>query len=167
MANIDIGNILKSVEDQSKALAEKLFKQYTHQALSDVRDFLEKSKEALKSWVEDLVRGVLEFLELKDGCKFVDLSRLFVYYNERAIEGTVKQDSGAFLRDGIKSLAKQGVCPEQEWPYRIRDFTKKPAAKCYSDAKKHQITSYHRISTIEETRTCLADGYPFVFGFTV
>src|SRR5437879_5900028 len=67
--------------------------------------------------------GALEFLELKDGVEFVDLSRLFVYYNERAIEGTVKQDSGAFLRDGIKSLAKQGVCPEQEWPYRVRDFT--------------------------------------------
>src|SRR5205807_2007395 len=57
--------------------------------------------------------GALEFLEIKDGCKFVDLSRLFVYYNERVIEGTANQDSGAFLRDGIKSLAKQGVCPEK------------------------------------------------------
>src|SRR5438132_13725034 len=111
--------------------------------------------------------GAHEFLELKYDARYVDLSRLFVYYNERAIEGTVKQDSGAFLRDGIKSLAKQGVCPENEWPYRVRDFTKKPAAKCYSDAKKHQITSYHRISTIDEMRTCLADGFPFVFGFTV
>src|SRR3954454_515936 len=51
--------------------------------------------------------AALEFLEIKDGCRFIDLSRLFVYYNERAIEGTIKQDSGAFLRDGIKSLAKQ------------------------------------------------------------
>jgi len=60
MANIDIGSIFKSVEDQSKALAEKLFKQYTHQALIDVRDFLEKSKDALKRWVEDLVRGDID-----------------------------------------------------------------------------------------------------------
>ena len=60
MANIDIGSIFKSVEDQSKALAEKLFKQYTHQALSDVRDFLEKSKDALRRWVEDLDRGDLD-----------------------------------------------------------------------------------------------------------
>jgi len=85
--------------------------------------------------------GALEFLELKDGVEFVDLSRLFVYYNERVIEGTVKQDSGAFLRDGIKSLAKQGVCPEQEWPYRVKDFTKKPTTKCYSDAKTHAFES--------------------------
>jgi C1A family cysteine protease len=111
--------------------------------------------------------GALEFLEIKDDAKFVDLSRLFVYYNERAIEGTVNQDSGAFLRDGIKSLAKQGVCPEKEWPYHINYFTKKPNRKCYTDAKKHQITSYHRISTVDEMRTCLAERYPFVFGFTV
>ena len=111
--------------------------------------------------------GALEFLEIKDGCKFVDLSRLFVYYNERTIEGTTNQDSGAFLRDGIKSLAKQGVCPEAEWPYNVKQFAKKPVSKCYSDAKKHQITSYHRISSLDDMRTCLADGFPFVFGFTV
>src|SRR5437016_9116004 len=60
MANIDFGSILKLVENQSKALAEKLFKQYTHQAVSDVRDFLEKSKDALKRWVEDLDRGDID-----------------------------------------------------------------------------------------------------------
>src|SRR5713101_5665691 len=111
--------------------------------------------------------GALEFLEIKDGCPFANLSRLFVYYNERAIEGTTKQDSGAFLRDGIKSLAKQGVCPEKEWPYRVSDLTKKPAAKCYTVTLKHPITYYHLISTSDEMRTCRADGFPFVFGFTV
>src|SRR5438309_3637623 len=121
----------------------------------------------LGSCTANALVGALEFLEIKDGAKFVDLSRLFVYYNERAIEGTVNQDSGAFLRDGIKSLAKQGVCPEPEWPYRVPDFTKKPNKKCYSDAEKHQITSYHRITSVDEMRDCLADGFPFVFGFTV
>ncbi len=58
MANID--TILKSVEDQSKALAEKLFKQYSHQAVSDVRDFLQKSAGNLKRWVEELARGDLD-----------------------------------------------------------------------------------------------------------
>ena len=58
MANID--TILKSVEDQSKALAEKLFKQYTHQAVSDVRDFLQKSAVNLKRWVEELARDDLD-----------------------------------------------------------------------------------------------------------
>ena len=122
---------------------------------------------ALGSCTANALVGALEFLEIKDGSTFVDLSRLFVYYNERAIEGTVNEDSGAFLRDGIKSLAKQGVCPEADWPYRIKDFTKKPNTKCYAEATEHQITSYHRINTVEEMRACLAEGYAFVFGFTV
>src|SRR5207248_427544 len=94
-------------------------------------------------------------------------SRLFVYYNERMIEGTVNQDSGAFIRDGIKSLAKLGVCTEAEWPYKISRFTKKPTPACYRSAKKHRILSYHRISTVDEMRSCLAEGFPCVFGFTV
>ncbi len=121
----------------------------------------------LGSCTANALIGAVEFLEIKDRVSFVDLSRLFVYYNERVIEGTVKEDSGAFLRDGIKSLAKQGVCPEAEWPYKISDFATKPAAKCYKDAAKHQITSYHRIINVDEMRTCLAEGFPFVFGFTV
>jgi C1A family cysteine protease len=121
----------------------------------------------LGSCTANALVGALEFLEINDGARFVDLSRLFVYYNERLIEGTVNQDSGAFLRDGIKSLAKQGVCPEEQWPYKIAAFTRKPSPACYATAKKHRITSYHRIVTVEEMRTCLADGRPFVFGFTV
>ena len=60
MANIDVGSILKLVENQSKALAEKLFRQYTHQAVSDVRDFLQKSTLNLKRWVEELARGEMD-----------------------------------------------------------------------------------------------------------
>jgi C1A family cysteine protease len=121
----------------------------------------------LGSCTANALVGALEFLEKKDGAKFVDLSRLFVYYNERSIEGTVDQDSGALIRDGIKSLAKQGVCPELNWPYKIAAFKKKPLAACYTKAKAHKITSYHRINDMNEMRTCLAEGYPFVFGFTV
>src|SRR5260370_31612564 len=75
----------------------------------------------LGSCTANALVGALEFLELKDSAKFVDLSRLFVYYNERAIEGTVKQDSGAFIPAGIKCLAKQGGCPENEWPYKVKE----------------------------------------------
>ena len=122
---------------------------------------------AIGSCTANALVGAVEFLEIKDGAQFIDLSRLFVYYNERAIEGTVNQDSGAFIRDGIKSLAKLGVCPEKLWPYYVAAFTTKPGANCYAAAKDHQITSYYRIGRLDEMRTCLADGFPFVFGFTV
>ncbi len=121
----------------------------------------------LGSCTANALVGALEFLERKDKVTFVDLSRLFIYFNERVIEHSVKSDSGAMLRDGMKALAKQGVCTEKKWPYVISKFMVKPNRACYKEASQHEITSYHRLVTLDEMRTCLAEGFPFVFGFTV
>ena len=121
----------------------------------------------LGSCTAHALTGAVEFLEQKDGLSIVQMSRLFLYYNERAIENTIPLDNGAMIRDGIKSLVKQGVCTEDKWPYMIDNFQSKPTEKCYSDALDHQVTSYQRIDTLDEMRMCLADGFPFVFGFTV
>src|SRR5215470_2102915 len=95
-------------------------------------------------------------------------SRLFIYYNERVMEGTVSSDSGAMIRDGIKSIANQGACPEKLWSYQINKFTKKPSAACYKEALKHQALSYSRVTqNLAQMKGCLASGFPFVFGFTV
>ena len=121
----------------------------------------------LGSCTGNALAGAIEFLERKDGVTFIDASRLFIYYNERTMEGTVKSDAGAMIRDGIKTLKNQGVCSEKLWPYIISKFTVKPSAACYKEALKREITSYHRILTLDEMRACLAEGFPFVFGFTV
>jgi C1A family cysteine protease len=121
----------------------------------------------LGSCTGNALAGAIEFLERKDHAVFVDASRLFIYYNERALEGTIKSDSGAMIRDGIKTLKNQGVCSETLWPYIVTKFAIKPSAACYKEALNCQITSYHRILTLDEMRACLADGFPFVFGFTV
>jgi C1A family cysteine protease len=96
-------------------------------------------------------------------------SRLFIYYNERLLEHTVKQDSGAMIRDGIKVLATSGVCSETSWPYIITKFKSKPKKKCYTEASQNLIKQYLRIdnSKITDLKTCLSLGYGFVFGFTV
>ena len=67
----------------------------------------------LGSCTGNAIVGALEFLEMKDKVPYMELSRLFVYYNERVIEHTVASDSGAMIRDGVKSLTKQGVCSEK------------------------------------------------------
>ncbi|HEY6807812.1 MAG TPA: C1 family peptidase [Gemmatimonadales bacterium] len=121
----------------------------------------------LGSCTGNALAGALEYLEKKDGLPFVNLSRLFIYYNERVIEHTTKSDAGAMIRDGIKTLVKQGVCAEPKWPYRPASFAKRPAAACYKEALTHQVTSYQRITALSEMRACLASGFPFVFGFTV
>ena len=122
---------------------------------------------ALGSCTANALAGNLEFLDEKTNPGWADVSRLFIYYNERLLERTVSSDSGAMLRDGIKTLKKYGVCSEKIWLYNVSRFTVKPSPLCYAEARKHRIESYYRLNSHAERLVCLADGYPFVFGFTV
>jgi C1A family cysteine protease len=122
----------------------------------------------LGSCTANAIAGAIEFDRMKQSIGDFVPSRLFIYYNERAIEGTVSIDSGAMIRDGIKSVASDGVCPEPEWPYDITNFTRRPTAQCYADAKLDRAVSYQSIiQDLNQMKGCLASGYPFVFGFTV
>lgn len=96
-------------------------------------------------------------------------SRLFIYYNERLIEGTVNSDAGAEIRDGIKSLIQYGVCAESLWGYNIAKFKNKPNTTCYKRALPARISQYLSLDNTqpEQLKACLAGGLPFVLGFTV
>lgn len=121
----------------------------------------------LGSCTANAIAAALEFDMIKQKEKDVMPSRLFIYYNERVMEGSVDQDAGAEIRDGIKSVASQGDCPEKRWPYNIKKFAKKPGKECYKEALRHKAVEYYRIETDVDMKTCLAAGYPFVFGFSV
>ena len=95
-------------------------------------------------------------------------SRLFIYYNERSMEGTVASDAGAEIRDGVKSVASQGVCSAAMWPYTISKFAIKPPQVCYAAALNRKVVSYFRVNqTLAELKSCLASGFPIVFGISV
>ncbi|MDQ0259443.1 C1 family peptidase [Sinomonas atrocyanea] len=123
----------------------------------------------LGSCTANAIAAALEFDADKEGIAgYTTPSRLFIYYNERAAEHTVASDAGAQIRDGIKSVAAQGACPETEWPYDIGQFAAKPGEQCYIDAKQHRAIAYQRVArSIAQMQGCLAAGYPFVYGFTV
>jgi C1A family cysteine protease len=122
----------------------------------------------LGSCTANAIAGALEFDTLRQGQDSVMPSRLFIYWNERYIENTTASDSGAQIRDGIKSVAQWGDCPETEWPYDVSQFAVQPTPACYADAKKHLALVYEAVDQdLDHMRGCLAAGFPFVFGFTV
>jgi C1A family cysteine protease len=122
----------------------------------------------LGSCTANAIGGAIQFDRRKQNLADFVPSRLFIYYNERVMEHSVNADSGAQIRDGIKSVGALGDCPETEWPYAIAKFKTKPPAACYADALKYKAVSYQRVTqTLGELKGCLASGYPFVFGFTV
>jgi C1A family cysteine protease len=108
-------------------------------------------------------------------------SRMFLYYNERQMEGTVANDSGAYLRDGMKTLQTNGVCPDTDWPYDPTpapyeggpfpvgsEPATQPPQKAYDDAANYTITSYQSLQqTLAQLQGALVSGFPFVFGFSV
>jgi C1A family cysteine protease len=95
-------------------------------------------------------------------------SRLFIYYNERNIEGHVSEDSGAEIHDGIQVIHSLGVCSEIDWPYDINKFKDKPAPNCYDTALTHKTIDYRAISqNLDQLKAALIEGYPVVFGFNV
>ena len=122
----------------------------------------------LGSCTANAIAAAIEFERMRQKLQDFMPSRLFIYYNERVMEGTVDSDSGAQIRDGIKSVATIGDCPEAEWPYDISKFADKPPTSCYNDAAKVKAVSYSSVlQSLNQLKGCLAAGFPFVFGFTV
>jgi C1A family cysteine protease len=94
-------------------------------------------------------------------------SQLWLYYKERVLEHTTRQDAGAMIRDGIKVLAKTGLPPEAAWPYQPAKFAKRPSAAANKAAKQELIGEYRRLNGVNDYLDCLASGSPFVVGISV
>ena len=96
--------------------------------------------------------------------RFTSPSRLFMYYNARALTGTQRTDSGTTLRTAIKAATRDGVCPERQWPFLTDKITTQPLRGCYRDAVIPPIR-YRRIEQrLDHLRAALAQGHAFVFG---
>lgn len=95
-------------------------------------------------------------------------SRLFLYYNARAMRGWELEDSGAIIRDAFKSLNKEGVCTESLWKYDIRKFAKKPPKSAYKNGLTHTTVRYAAVpQTIDALKRTLISGACVSFGFDV
>lgn len=123
--------------------------------------------------------GMLEFLELQDfrakismqpeefaGVGLQHPSRLFIYYNERIIEGTPDQDSGASIADSVRSVVQYGFCNENLWAYNLGRLLEKPNEPAYQQALRHRCSNYRSLQ-LTDLQPCLAGGNPFIMGIPV
>jgi len=115
------------------------------------------------------IAAAIQYDQIKNKNKWqFEPSRLFIYYQERVIEGTVDSDSGAMIRDGVKACATIGACADFRWPYDVTKFTEKPSNWAYWSAGVHKITNYASVGqNLNSLKSALLAGFPVVFGFTV
>lgn len=114
--------------------------------------------------------GAVWFDMLKQKLQAFAPSRLFIYFNERLAQGDTQDDTGSSLTECVDVLAKYGVCPETEWPYDITKFAVQPPNQCYMDGLKDRAIQYSKVANEiipSVMKLCLAQGDPFIFGFTV
>lgn len=122
----------------------------------------------LGSCTANAIAAAIEFDRMKQNLPDFVPSRLFIYYNERSLEHTTNSDSGASLRDGMKTVAKQGSPPETDWPYVTSKFAIKPSKQAYADALKDLVSAYHAVpQSFIGIKSALVSGLPVVLGISV
>jgi C1A family cysteine protease len=125
----------------------------------------------LGSCTANAVAGIVEYAHRKQHIEDYIPSRLFIYWWERFLEGGLnqtRQDTGAFLRDGLKTINQKGCPHEALWPYIISRFTQKPPLAVEADGARHRVTQYMAVNqTQNDLFTALANNMPVAFGFEV
>lgn len=100
--------------------------------------------------------------------KFMQLSRLFVYYHTRLLEESLNIDDGVeFIRNSIIATKKYGICSEELWPYDAKKFKEMPTANCYFDAASRRIDEYQILFSFQDMFEVLNDNKPIVIGIKI
>lgn len=95
------------------------------------------------------------------------LSKLFVYYNGRLLDGLIGQDIGSTIRNSLKGAAHFGICSEELWPYNYANIDTKPTPLCYRDGSYRVIPKYERIYELHDILSAINNNYSVVVGLHV
>ena len=122
------------------------------------------------SCVANAVAGAYEYLVKRhlDEDEAYDVSRLFIYYNARAIEGGDIEDQGSIIANAIEGLKQHGACSEETWPFDAGTVNEAPSEEAYAEAREFVIEDTEQVPTnLEAWKRCLAEGYPIIFGISL
>jgi C1A family cysteine protease len=114
-----------------------------------------------------IAKGLREFVQHTGHEQLVPLSAMFLYYEERVLQDTVNEDSGATITAGLQVLQDKGVAPEAAWPYNIPKFTVKPSAEAYAAAEAHKVHHATQVKGLDDVKTVVAKGGAVAIGFQV
>ncbi|KAM3108861.1 C1 family peptidase [Phormidesmis sp. 146-33] len=133
----------------------------------DLREYLTpvENQGDSNSCTANAMAGAYEYLANRLMGQSNDVSRLFIYYNARELDGDTSQDEGTYLRSCVRVLRKYGACSENTWSFDLDRVYDQPSDRAYQEAANFRIENAYRVEVdLQAMRSSLAKGYPFAFG---
>lgn len=135
----------------------------------DLRPFMTpiEDQEATNSCAANAAAGAYEYLVKRHlGEEAYDVSRLFIYYNARAVDDPDNiEDEGSVLQSVIEGLKENGACSEETWPFSEEAVNEEPSEEAYEEAQGFLIEDCELVPTdLAAWKTALAAGHPIIFG---
>lgn len=131
----------------------------------DLRKFLSSIEYQVgNSCVANAMAGAYEYLAKRELGEAGDISRLYIYYNARYLDGSHEEDTGSYMRKAIDGLIEYGACNENLWPNDYERINEEPPQDAYDQGSNFKIVSTEYIETeLNIWRETLAEGYPIAF----
>lgn len=123
---------------------------------------------SIGSCVSNSCIGAIRYLSRKMNLGSFEGSRLFNYYNSRALYFDIQKDTGSHSSAAYEAVRIFGLCKETSWPYDVNKFTIKPSEPAFNEADLVSM-SYLNINkdNLSDIKQCLADGFPITFCLTL
>lgn len=163
-----LGGVLPS-ENQPPKVKRKISYLYAQDQLPpmvDLRTFLKPVEDhsTINSCVANAISSAYEYLQHRLTGKLQPVSRLFLYYNARMLEGTEEKDNGCSISSALEVIEKIGICSDETWSFDPDLVEQKPDFNAYQEAKKNLVEQVQEIDLdLYSMKHCLAMGYPFIF----
>mgnify|MGYP003492573605 FL=1 len=133
--------------------------------MADLREHIKymQSQENVGCCTASAVLLAAEMLSAKSG-KPLNLSRLFVYYMTRKLQGRLGQ-KGAELKSTFDALSEYGVCKEQFWPFSPHRVDHAPSPRAIQNAQ-YRLNKYESVD-YQDFNQLLDRGIPIVIGMYI
>jgi hypothetical protein len=76
-------------------------------------------------------------------------------------------DGGTTLNAALQAVKRFGTCKGDVWAFRSHRINQKPPEQAYQNGRKYITIQGFQIDVdLYEMKSCLADGYPFIFALS-
>jgi C1A family cysteine protease len=124
----------------------------------------------LGSCTANATAAAFQYDAMLDGNLSGPLARLWIYYQERKLEGTLGQgDTGARGSDAFKVATQIGIPAEINWPYDITTFAGPPPQRATRDEGFYRLTKPYAtpLLTKHSFKQIFSNQQTISFGFDV